>query len=196
MDHTFKAIAELDLEPIKVKLMDRESGHGWTLARANAVELEYRRFLCIMKKYPHEPAIPLQDVDQFWHFHILDTMKYAADCEAVFGYFLHHFPYIGMRGDADRAAHRQMAERTSELYAATFQDDYVHSSARAALAATPAPAWCGVVEPDTAAARCGVVEPDTAAAWCGVSPGERAPQPDALPPAFFADRPHLPRPAQ
>jgi hypothetical protein len=86
------AIAALDLEPIKVKLMHEESGEGWTLERANAVEFEYRRFLYLMKKFPNEQTAPLVDVDTFWHYHILDTMKYAADCEAVFGYFLHHFP--------------------------------------------------------------------------------------------------------
>jgi hypothetical protein len=32
------AIAELDLDPIKVKLMHKESGEGWSLERANAVE--------------------------------------------------------------------------------------------------------------------------------------------------------------
>ena len=68
------------------------------------MELEYRRFLTLMKKYPHEQTSPLVDVDMFWHYHILDTMKYAADCEAVFGYFLHHFPYVGMRGEEDEGA--------------------------------------------------------------------------------------------
>ena len=36
--------------------------------------------------------------------HILDTRAYSRDCEFLFGRFLHHFPYFGMRGDADRAA--------------------------------------------------------------------------------------------
>ena len=76
-------INALDLDPIKVKLMHKESGEGWSLERANAVEFEYRRFLTLMKKYPHEQTSPLVDVDTFWHYHILDTMKYAADCEAV-----------------------------------------------------------------------------------------------------------------
>jgi hypothetical protein len=37
-----KAIVELDLDPIKVKLMHGESGEGWSLEKASAVEVEYR----------------------------------------------------------------------------------------------------------------------------------------------------------
>jgi hypothetical protein len=120
----FEAIAALDLEPVKVKLMHQESGEGWTLEQANAVEFEYRRFLYLMKRFPHEAAAPLQDVDTFWHYHILDTVKYAADCEAVFGYFLHHFPYIGLRGEDDLAAHARVGDRMKELYEDTFGETY------------------------------------------------------------------------
>lgn len=120
----FEAIAALDLEPVKVKLMHQESGEGWPLDQVNAVEFEYRRFLYLMKRFPNEAAAPLQDVDTFWHYHILDTMKYAADCEAVFGYFLHHFPYIGLRGEDDLAAHARVGERMKELYEDTFGEAY------------------------------------------------------------------------
>jgi hypothetical protein len=120
----FAAIAELDLDPIKVKLMHEESGEGWTLEKANAVEVEYRRFLILMKAFPHEQTAPLFDVDTFWHYHILDTMKYAADCERMFGYFLHHFPYIGLRGEDDEKAHHRVGERMRELYEETFGEPY------------------------------------------------------------------------
>ncbi|WEF30642.1 glycine-rich domain-containing protein [Pseudoduganella chitinolytica] len=132
----FKVIAELDLEPIKVKLMHAESGEGWTLERANAVEFEYRRFLYLMKKFPHEQTAPLQDVDTFWHYHILDTLKYATDCEAVFGYFLHHFPYIGLRGKDDEEAHERVGARMKELYEDTFGEPY--GAAGVAFSGAPA----------------------------------------------------------
>lgn len=120
----FNAIAALDLEPIKVKLMHVESGEGWSLEKVNAVEFEYRRFLYLMKMFPQEQTAPLMDVDIFWHYHILDTMKYAIDCEAVFGYFLHHFPYIGLRGEDDEEAHRRVGDRMKELYEETFGEPY------------------------------------------------------------------------
>ncbi len=124
---SFKAIADLNLDAIKVKLMHRESGEGWSLEKANAVEFEYRRFLILMKQFPQEETAPLMDVDTFWHYHILDTLKYAADCEQVFGYFLHHFPYIGLRGEDDAAAHVRVGERMKELYEQTFGEAYIRA---------------------------------------------------------------------
>jgi hypothetical protein len=121
----FETIEALDLDPIKVKLMHVESGEGWSLEKANAVEREYRRFLYLMKTYPHEQAAPLMDVDTFWHYHILDTQKYAVDCQAVFGYFLHHFPYIGLRGEDDLAAHERLGKRMAEIYEQTFGESYI-----------------------------------------------------------------------
>ena len=127
--HTLHTIAALDLEPVKVKLMHEASGEGWTLERANAAEFEYRRFLYLMKTYPREHTAPLVDVDIFWHYHILDTMKYHADCDAVFGYYLHHFPYIGLRGEDDEAAHVRVGQRMKQLYENTFGEDYVRAAA-------------------------------------------------------------------
>ncbi|MBJ7311814.1 glycine-rich domain-containing protein [Rugamonas sp. CCM 8940] len=143
---SFKVIAALDLEPIKVKLMHAESGEGWSLDQVNAVEFEYRRFLYLMKTYPQEQTAPLFDVDIFWHYHILDTMKYAADCQAVFGYFLHHFPYLGLRGEDDEAAHHRVGERMRELYEATFGDSYLRPAAQAysGVPAQQASAYSGV----------------------------------------------------
>ncbi|MET3130889.1 hypothetical protein AAKU55_001147 [Oxalobacteraceae bacterium GrIS 1.11] len=128
-NNDFKAIAELELDPIKVKLMHQESGEGWSLEKVTAVEFEYRRFLYLMKVFPSEQTAPLFDVDTFWHYHILDTQKYAVDCEQVFGYFLHHFPYIGLRGEDDEAAHHRVGERMRELYEQTFGESYIRSAA-------------------------------------------------------------------
>ena len=139
----FKAITELDLDAIKVKLMHKESGEGWSLEKANAVEFEYRRFLILMKQYPTEQTAPLFDVDIFWHYHILDTMKYAADCEAIYGYFLHHFPYVGLRGEADEEAHQHHGDRMKELYELTFGEDYIRGTA----------AWSTRVTNDAAATQ-------------------------------------------
>lgn len=188
-------IAELDLDPIKVKLMHKESGEGWSLERANAVEFEYRRFLTLMKKFPHESTSPLVDVDTFWHYHILDTMKYAADCQAVFGYFLHHFPYIGMRGEEDAATLARIGQRMGELYEAEFGVAYPRAT----------PAYCGMTPPQQAAhnAYCGMTPPQQAQqyAYCGWTPkqhvspvayGAIAGAPlQGLPATLYTERPRL-----
>ncbi len=150
----FDAVMQLDLEPIKMKLMHVASGEGWSLEKANAVEKEYRRFLCLMKMYPDEDTAPLVDVDTFWHYHILDTMKYAADCEQAFGYFLHHYPYVGMRGEDDEQFRLDSGDRMRELYEATFGETYPGAVAQAADGAS---AWCASPH----------IEPaQNAAAWC------------------------------
>ncbi len=91
-------IDQLDLGPIKVKLMRDE---GWSVEQVNLAEKWYKRFLFLNFMYPSTSLVISKTLDKFWHHHILDTQKYAEDCQKVFGYFLHHFPYFGMRGDED-----------------------------------------------------------------------------------------------
>ena len=151
----FNFITALDLDPIKVKLMHKESGEGWSRAKVDAVAFEYRRFLCLMKRFPQEQTAPLFDVDIFWHYHILDTMKYAADCEHIFGYFLHHFPYSGLRGDDDEIAHHRIGARMQELYEATFGEAYIRQDESQTVTAwsqavTAKTAWSQAVTAPTA----------------------------------------------
>ena len=152
----FKAVMQLNLDPIKTKLMHEASGEGWSLEKANAVEKEYRRFLCLMKMYPDEDTAPLVDVDTLWHYHNLDTMNYAADCEQAFGCFLHHYPYVGMRGEDDEQFRLDSGKRMGELYEATFGEAYpgVDAAASADL------------EDDTPALTAYCAGPRTEAAYC------------------------------
>jgi hypothetical protein len=158
-NNDFEAIAALDLNPIKVKLMHKESGEGWSPEKANAMEIEYRRFLYLMKAFPNDETAPQVDVDTFWHYHILDTMKYAKDCEQAFGYFLHHYPYIGLRSEDDVVVQQQAGDRMRELYESTFGEAYFRFEAEAAADA----AWCG-------RAPAAAAEGATQTAWCGRAP--------------------------
>jgi hypothetical protein len=172
----FNAVMQLDLEPIKMKLMHVASGEGWSLEKANAVEKEYRRFLCLMKMYPDEDTAPLVDVDTFWHYHILDTMKYAKDCERAFGYFLHHYPYVGMRGEDDEQFRLDSGNRMRDLYEATFGEAYPGTEAEdmqvAPAAAGNETAWCaGPWTTPPSKQDKGVVAAGTA--WCA-GPWNRA----------------------
>ncbi len=113
-------LKDLDLEPILIKAMDPEEGHGWTLDFACRVAQEYRRFLVLCLEHPSDPIVPSSLVDDFWHLHILDTQKYIEDCHHCFGSMLHHFPYFGMRGDQDAANLRKAWLKTLALYQSTF----------------------------------------------------------------------------
>lgn len=113
-------VAKIDLNPIKFKLMDAEA-EGWSREFVDQVEEEYRRFLVLNILFPEEPIVCSTTVDKFWHQHILDTMKYPEDCEQLFGYFLHHFPYFGMRGESDAQNLQSSFEATKLIYKATFK---------------------------------------------------------------------------
>jgi len=144
-EQTIEAIFALDLDPIKIKLMDKKEGLGWSRAEADRVELQYRRFLALVAKFPDEVIAPDTDVDKFWHAHILDTMKYAQDCHQVFGYFLHHFPYFGMR-DADDAANLASAAATTRrLYQQEFGEAPQGKTGYCARVAEPGAAYCARV---------------------------------------------------
>lgn len=172
------AIFALDLDPIKFKLMDKKEGLGWTREQADRLELEYRRFLALTAKYPEEVIAPSSEVDKFWHGHILDTMKYAEDCQRIFGHFLHHFPYFGMRDAEDAANLVDAATNTRRLYEQEFGGAVTENAAYCARVAADTSAYCARVagaEADAAycarvAAPAGVAEDN--AAYCARVAGQ------------------------
>jgi hypothetical protein len=193
-----EAVFALDLDPIKFKLMDAKEGHGWTREEADRHEIEYRRFLALVAKYPEEAITPDTNVDKFWHGHILDTMKYAEDCQQIFGYFLHHFPYFGMRGDEDAANLAEAAAKTRSLYQQEFgasQSAHAGEAGYCARVAEPASAYCAravqyaagaevALEGD--AAYCArVAAPAAGASYCARVANPAAP---ALPEAAYCAR--------
>jgi hypothetical protein len=123
-------IEALDLTMIKLKLQDKEEGQGWTPEMSDEAEIEYKRFLALKRAYPEKDIVPNGAIDKFWHQHILDTAKYAADCEELFGYFLHHYPYFGMNGPEDAANLSSAFEETKDLYQRHFGIDYVGAAKR------------------------------------------------------------------
>src|SRR5262249_32283630 len=67
-----------------------------------------------------EDILLSQDVDEFWHTYILQTLKYSEDCERVFGTYLHHAPHVGEVTPADAALRSARAEKTRRLYERAF----------------------------------------------------------------------------
>ncbi|WP_343304643.1 glycine-rich domain-containing protein-like [Chitinophaga niabensis] len=119
-------INRIDFTMVKLKLQEPPyEGHGWSVSQAEVAEIEYKRFLGLKRKYPDKDIVPNRDVDIFWHQHILDTEKYAKDCEVIFGFFLHHFPYFGMNGPQDEQNLMDAFEETRQLYADNFGSDYL-----------------------------------------------------------------------
>ncbi len=125
IDTAMAAIQALDLEPIRLRVMDAELGEGWTREYAESVEGAYRNYLTMLVKHPEdvEGIVVSKDVDEFWHAHILHTMKYTEDCEKVFGKYLHHNPHVGERTRADIEKKATQTDVTRRLYLEEFGSD-------------------------------------------------------------------------
>jgi hypothetical protein len=123
----------LDLSDVRAKLTDPEEGKDYGPAQLDLMESEYRKFLALHLAYPEADVVPCGIVDEMWHQHILDTMAYAADCEAIFGRFLHHFPYFGMRGEDDaralESAYSDTLERYQDCFGAPPADTWISADA-------------------------------------------------------------------
>jgi len=119
-DGLLRINALLDLSNLRMKLADPEEGKGYTPDQLDLMESEYRKFLALHLAFPDADVVPCKLVDEMWHQHILDTRAYHDDCEAIFGDYLHHFPYFGMRGEDDsRALHDAYAD-TLDRYREAF----------------------------------------------------------------------------
>lgn len=112
LDHD---IANLDLECISYKVCRDEN---WEIINVDRVEMKYRIFLQLVRNCrPGDTVAPTKEIDIYWHHHILDTEKYHRDCQALFGNYLHHYPYSGIFGDEDRKLQTRRVLNTRERIA-------------------------------------------------------------------------------
>ena len=112
--------AVLDLSGIRMKLADPDEGKGYSESELDLREGEYRKFLALHLANAGVDIVPCKLVDEFWHQHILDTRAYHEDCDAIFGEYLHHFPYFGMRGEDDAQALQDAYADTLGRYRTAF----------------------------------------------------------------------------
>ncbi len=159
-DRALAAIQALDLGPIRLRVMDAELGKGWTREYAESVEGAYRNYLTMLVTHPEdvEDIVVSKDVDEFWHAHILHTMKYTEDCERVFGKYLHHNPRDGERTPADIERKAALAEKTRRLYQREFGNGQDCNTA-----------WSGMPVKVESAALCGAAIRAEGAALCGAA---------------------------
>lgn len=120
MQPVLSRLARLDFSMLKRKLQEEA---GWTAEKGEETEVLYRHFLALNWRYPDQKICPNGPIDEFWHAHIVDTRAYAADCKAVFGRFLHHYPYFGMRGHDDELALQRTFRESCDLFVLHFGTD-------------------------------------------------------------------------
>lgn len=88
----------------------------------HAVE-RYKNFLKLHLLHPDASLVPTEEIDEIWHAHILDTARYRTDCDRIFGAYLDHYPYFGLRGEADAQALDTAFATTCSLYHAEFGEE-------------------------------------------------------------------------
>lgn len=116
-------IFELDFSMLFEKIVNHSTvGHKWTAQEANEGIAFYRNFLYINAKYGKKtPVIPPSiEIDEIWHNHILDTMAYQRDCNSIFGFYFHHYPYFGIRSESDKLNLNDSFEITQKLHEKEF----------------------------------------------------------------------------
>jgi len=115
-------VQEMDFSWQKYKMKNDRFVEGWSYEKLNFVETQYKNFLFMWRKHRSLSLPPSHQVDDFWHGHILDTGRYSVDCKAIFGGFLHHYPYFGVRGEQDRSELEASYVRTQKIYKKEFGD--------------------------------------------------------------------------
>lgn len=120
LEEAIDRVKRLDFTALKQKLVEEQE---WTPEFCGEAESLYRKFLALNARYPDRKICPTGPIDEFWHAHIVDTRAYHQDCELVFGEYLHHFPYFGMRGPDDREALEKTFRESVELFIIHFGID-------------------------------------------------------------------------
>lgn len=103
-------IDALDLSSVMARL---KRDHDFSAEDLHLAETQYRQFLQLC--LDDTGSVPTEAADKVWHYHILDTHKYAADCDAIFGEFMHHNPHDEMTQALETAA-----QKTQKAWADKF----------------------------------------------------------------------------
>jgi hypothetical protein len=117
MDAKWDEIDGLDFTSVKEKL--RSQKNWWWKWRndIDKLETEYKQFLYLIAVNPGKTVVPwTQQLDDFWHAHILDTRKYEEDCKKIFGKVVHHNPHLTIGSSKQKQAFNE----TKDMYRAAF----------------------------------------------------------------------------
>jgi hypothetical protein len=117
VEDAFNKVNLIDFSPLKMKLLHE----NWSEESIDQAESSYKRFLVLRLVYGANIAfVPNHIIDEYWHYHILDTRKYAMDCNQLFGKFIHHDPYFGIGSEEDVVHLHEAYKVTKTLWFKNF----------------------------------------------------------------------------
>lgn len=123
-------LSRIDLSKVMEHVREDTGLGDADLARAEDL---YRKFLTLCAQKPEMNIVPPRLVDAVWHAHITFTRQYMADCELLFGSYMHHNPGIG-----EEASEQGFAE-TVKTYQNAFGINLLAYG-------TTAPSWLGAAD--------------------------------------------------
>ncbi|WP_139189251.1 hypothetical protein [Thalassobaculum litoreum] len=110
-DEARQYISDIDFTQLKSQFLcgsqDKE-GLGWSQDKADAVESLFKEWLYLKRVYYGELVPPDFICQDLWQIYLKDSIKYVTDTSAIFGQYLHHFPYFGI-GDKQEKKRREVA---------------------------------------------------------------------------------------
>ncbi len=110
-----KIIENLDLDSVIIR-MKRDA--GLSTEQIQQAITEYKQFLELRLTSGEDKIVPTEMADKAWHYHILDTKKYAADCDNIFGEFMDHNP-----NPTDMLAFNDTVKNTHVLWKEKFGNE-------------------------------------------------------------------------
>lgn len=122
-----ESIENLDLGYLGRKLLEDDAFEAqrrngdllWDEGRVARALHDYKQFLALMHWNPEAFLVPSDEIDDVWHTHVLNTARYQADCETIFGCFQHHSPSMGASEEVVEA-HTNDREETLRLFEEAF----------------------------------------------------------------------------
>lgn len=109
------------------KILESKSDE-WNLERAEKAVLNYQRYIAVTKALGGIQLVPNADIDEIWHMHILDTRAYMQDSNALFGEYLHHYPYFGMISEENKQQWEDVQAQSEQLWQSLFNEPLYFSS--------------------------------------------------------------------
>ncbi|WP_377477527.1 MAG: hypothetical protein P2A85_03385 [Microcoleus anatoxicus] len=89
-------------------------------SRLDSIELVYRQYMYLCAIKPRMSlSVPSNEVDEFWHCHIIHTREYQDFCNEIAGYFIHHAPHSALATNKEKKVARR---NFLSLFMIHFQD--------------------------------------------------------------------------
>jgi len=124
LEEAKRYIDSIDFSQIIDKMVKRDH---WLRSDALKICAFYRNYLFLRKKYSAIQRIPPSiEIDEMWHYHILDTKKYRRDCQAIFGGFHDHYPYFGFDEKSNQKDLEKAFEGVQKLYGEEFNGQKIY----------------------------------------------------------------------